>query len=82
VDSQCVEVGSHRREWGAQFMRGVGGEILCGLQRVRGHPLSGGQPAQHLAHRLRQILRLADATHFGHRVGALTQPFGVLGQPA
>ena len=34
MDPQGVEVGAHRREWGAQFVCGVGGEILCGLQEL------------------------------------------------
>ncbi len=82
VDPQGVEVGPHRRQRGAQFVRGVGGEILCGLQGVRGGLLSGGQPAQHPGHRLGQVLGLADAAHFGHLLGALAEPLGVLGQPA
>ena len=49
VDAQRVQVGAHRGQRGAQLVRGVGGEVLRGLQRVRGGPLRGGQPAQHRA---------------------------------
>ena len=80
VDAQRVQVRAHRRQRGAQFVRGVGGEILGGLQRVGGGPLRGGQPAQHRGHRLRQVLRLAHTAHFGHVVAALAQLLGVLGQ--
>ena len=80
VDAQRVQVRAHRRQRRAQFVSGVGGEILGGLQRVGGGQLGGGQPAQHRGHRLRQVLCLAHTTHFGHVVAALTQSLRVLGQ--
>ena len=82
VDSQRVQVGAHRGERGAQFVSCVGSEVLGGLQRVRGGLLRGRQPAQHRAHRLGEVLGLADTAHFGHVVAALAQPLGVLGQSA
>jgi len=39
VDPERVQIGAHRGERGAQFVGGVGGEVLRGLKRIRGRRL-------------------------------------------